>query len=143
MESPDPHGHSPWDWDHLSAAGRREALADLGVWLFQAARDHAVDDKIPSCWFHHPGLVSHLVALHSWQAELSMSGAIPSEASSWHEAFYRIVDYVWPRFNVAHPCDAAADERSLNRRAKRLKAHQGTLDAFVSIPADDPSPPLQ
>jgi hypothetical protein len=110
--------HVPWDLAGLQA-GRGGPIDDVGDWLLETAWAHAVDDQVPPCWFHHDGLVSHLLALKAWEANTLVPGSSPADADRWHEAFLRMAERIWPRFASTHPCSGDPDARAQERRIKR------------------------
>jgi hypothetical protein len=126
---------APWDWSLLADSQLLEAWTNLASWFFEVARDHALEDKVPRCWYRHPGFVAHLAALKSWHDRARAPNASPADAVSWHEAFLKMAEMVWPRYagHLHREEHAAESERQADREAVMAQA----LDQYLQEHAID------
>jgi hypothetical protein len=99
------------------------AWADLRAWVAWLTDRYelTVEDRLPSCWAHHPGLVEELQALRTWRREIYGSGLRPAgqAARYWHAELERVVHAATSRY--------AAGCRAGHRGATRPVAEDTTL----------------
>ena len=85
-------------WRHLDQAAAAELWDELADWVQWARERYDLGDRIPACWFRHPGVVEQLTALMSahtaaYQQQYTVKGVPVRDwdlMSNWHR-----VD-LWP-----------------------------------------------
>jgi len=90
---------------HLTTAQRQATWADLVDWVIwlHDAYELSVEERIPECWPHHPGLVRELAALRAWRAEIYTPALDPvtgtalpvwgngGSARAWHSELRNVI----------------------------------------------------
>lgn len=123
------HRQVAWVWDELDADGLGDAWQQLISWVLHESDAHGVSDRLPREWYLYSGLVAHLAVLREWQGVANRPSAHPREAAEWHEAFYRMVDFVWPRFTATSGLGRRSSG-SADRVGEALRRHvEGEVQA--------------
>jgi hypothetical protein len=126
-----------WDWSTLTPEALADAWRDLADWFRLQVRDKALEERVPRCWYRHPGFVAQLAALRAWHAKTLTAEASGYDAASWHEAFGRMVESVWPRYAAHPPHGVGADESGQMRRARREATERDEIDAWIEAQTEE------
>ena len=92
------------EWHEMTPGQQAATWADLRAWVTWLTDRYelTIEDKLPRCWAHHPGLVEELQALRTWRKEIYGSGLRPAgqAARYWHAELERVVHAATSRYAV-------------------------------------------
>jgi len=100
-----PAGAQVYEDHHLPPHARTAAWQDLVDWVIwlHDAYELSVEERLPECWPHHPGLVRELAALRAWRLEIYTPAFDPAtgrasavwgnggSARAWHAELRNVI----------------------------------------------------